>query len=189
MSSQSKDKSFGRMTEYASADDFCRVFNQDMDVLYWLALTLTGDETKAEQCFVSGLEECLEGNSVFKDWARSWSKRVVIKNAIRLVSPRPGMTTTPPSIHAEPESQAETAMSALKAMRPFDRFVFVMSVLEGYTDRDCAILLGCSPSDLVKARFRAVQEIARAIKASAALPKMHGNEFQENGVANEVRVA
>src|SRR5262249_6348994 len=188
MFSHSKNGSVGRVSEYASAEDFCRVFNQDMDVLYWLALTLTGDEAKAEQCFVSGLAECIEGNSVFKDWARSWSKRVVIKNAIRIVLPRPNTTPTP-LIDTQPGSQAEAAMTALKAMRPFDRFVFVMAVLEGYTDRDSAILLGCSPTDLVKARFRAVQEIARAIEASAALPDVPGNELQHIGALNEARIA
>ena len=84
MSWHKQERSFGRAEQHAWPADFCRVFHQDMDVLYWLALTLTSDEGKAEECFVAGLEECIEGNSVFKDWARSWSRRVVIKNAIRV---------------------------------------------------------------------------------------------------------
>src|SRR6516225_6532078 len=84
-----------RALEYASARDFCSIFHQDMDVLYRLALALTGDAGQAEQCFVAGLDECIEGNAVFKEWARSWSRRVVIKNAIRIISPRPGATSSP----------------------------------------------------------------------------------------------
>jgi DNA-directed RNA polymerase specialized sigma24 family protein len=43
----------------------------------------------------------------------------------------------------------------------FDRFVFVMSVLEGYSDRDCALLLGCSCADVVDTRVRVFQQISR----------------------------
>src|SRR5215472_17634429 len=125
------DGPLGRVSEYASAKDFCGIFHQDMDVLYWLALTLTADTDKAEQCFVAGLDECMAGNPVFKEWTRSWSKRVVIKNAIRLISPRPGMPASPPLARAAEsgESQAQVALAALTHMKPFDRFVFVMSVL------------------------------------------------------------
>src|SRR5215472_875257 len=101
MCSHKQERSFSRATQHASAADFCRVFHQDMDVLYWLALTLTSDESKAERCFVAGLEECIGGNSVFKDWARSWARRVVIKNTIRLMSPRPEMAFPPPIIRQQ----------------------------------------------------------------------------------------
>src|SRR5260370_11679704 len=56
--------------------------------LYWLSFILTADPGKAEQCFVSGLDDCSAGNQVFTEWARSWARRTVIKNAIRLISPR-----------------------------------------------------------------------------------------------------
>jgi hypothetical protein len=166
MLSHPRDGYSGRALEYASAKDFCRIFDQDMDVLYWLALTLTADAGKAEQCFVAGLDECTEGNAVFKEWARSWSRRVVIKNAIRLVSPRPGATGSPASLRVQerPGSQAEEVPAALTNLQPFDRFIFVMSVLEGYADRDCATLLGCSLVDVIAARLRALQEIRRTIE-------------------------
>ncbi len=156
-----------RALEYASANDFCRIFGQDMDLLYWLALALTADAGKAEQCFVAGLDECIEGNAVFKDWARSWSKRVVIKSAIRLISPRPGAANSPTAIRDEekPRSQAEMTLVGLTKLPPFDRFVFVMSVLEGYADRDCATLLGCSLTAVAAARLRALQQISRAIES------------------------
>ena len=51
-----------RALEYASAKDFCSIFRQDMDILYWLALALTGDAGKAEQCFVAG---CVQGVGPF----------------------------------------------------------------------------------------------------------------------------
>ena len=48
---------------------------------------LTADPEKAEQCFVAGLDDSIHGTPVFKEWARSWSKRMIIKNAIRLIAP------------------------------------------------------------------------------------------------------
>lgn len=113
MSSYKQERSFGRATQHASAGDFCSVFHQEMDVLYWLALALTSDESKAEQCFVAGLGECIEGNAVFKEWARSWSRRVVIKNAIRLILPRPDVTFHPPIVR-----QQKTSRTAARSLWP-----------------------------------------------------------------------
>ena len=157
-----------RALEYASAKDFCSIFHQDMDVLYWLALALTGDAGMAEQCFVAGLDECIQGNAVFREWARSWSRRVVIKNAIRFISPRPAATNAAPALrsHEESESQGGAALAALRNLQSFDRFVFVISVLEGYTDRDCAALLGCSSTEVTNARVRALQQLPREMEPS-----------------------
>src|SRR5262245_28356274 len=72
---------------YATCADFCRIFAEDMKNLYLLALVLTADSEKAEQCFVSGLDDCTAGNQVFKEWGQSWARRVVIKRAIRMIAP------------------------------------------------------------------------------------------------------
>jgi hypothetical protein len=179
-----------RALEYASAKDFCTIFHQDMSSLYWLALTLTADEAQAEQCFVAGLKECVEGNVVFKEWARSWSRRVVIKNTIRLVSPRPGATgsLTAIPLHQKPGSQA-AALLALKNLQPFDRFVFVISVLEGYKDRDCAALLGCSSTEVVSARIRALQQLPQEVKPSRTVSELPGGGAEESLILRDVEVA
>jgi DNA-directed RNA polymerase specialized sigma24 family protein len=167
--------------EYASARDFCSIFHQDMDVLYRLALALTGDAGQAEQCFVAGLDECIEGNAVFKEWARSWSRRVVIKNAIRIISPRPGATSSPAATRMQDQP---VALPALENLQPFDRFVFVLSVLEGYADRDCAALLGYSSTEVVNARFRALQELGRETE-----PGLPGGGSREPVIVSDAEVA
>jgi DNA-directed RNA polymerase specialized sigma24 family protein len=48
---------------------------------------------------------------------------------------------------------------AILGLRPFERFVFVMSVLERYSDQDCSVLLGCARRDVVAARLRAFQQL------------------------------
>lgn len=57
-----------KANEYAIVEDFQRIFEENMASLYLLALLLTGDHDKAEQCFVAGIEENAEANNVFKLW-------------------------------------------------------------------------------------------------------------------------
>jgi|SRR5260370_11533020 len=54
---------------YASSDDFHRIFYAENDSLYRLSFLLTADRGRAEQCFVSGLQESVNGSPVFKEWA------------------------------------------------------------------------------------------------------------------------
>src|SRR2546426_1271145 len=87
-----------RVQVYATQDEFCRIFAEDENALYLLSLLLTADASKAEQCFVAGLEDSIQGNRVFKEWARAWSKRTIIKNAIRLISPIRGQVNGAPPV-------------------------------------------------------------------------------------------
>jgi DNA-directed RNA polymerase specialized sigma24 family protein len=146
---------------YASSDDFRRVFHEETDSLYRLAFLLTADREKAQQCFVSGLEDSVNGSAVFKDWAHLWARRSIIQNAVRAINPRPMEEHAPSSFDGGGTTlaaeQLETA--AVLQLEPFERFVFVMSVLERYSDLDCSLLLGCARREVIGARIRASQQI------------------------------
>src|SRR5262245_30364090 len=75
--------------EYATAADFCRICGQDMKNLVLLALLLTGNHEKAEQCFVAALENATNRKTVFKEWARPWARRAIIQAAQSMINPRP----------------------------------------------------------------------------------------------------
>src|SRR5262249_15102416 len=128
---------------------------------YSLALVLTGSHETAQQCFLAALNDCRTGSAVFPQWARSWSRRTVIKNAIRLLDPvledGTGESRTGLEVLA---SQMDASARPYLQAQPFDRFVFVISVLEGFTIRECAALLGCSPREVEQARVRVLQQIA-----------------------------
>ena len=47
--------------------------------------------------------------------------------------------------------------SAILALPDFERFVYVLSVLEGCTDQQCASLLGVSPQQVEETRLRALR--------------------------------
>jgi len=164
---------------YATRSDFCRIFDGDMNRLYLLSLLLTGDRTLAEQCFVGGLHIAQEGNYVFKQWAESWARRATIQNAIRMIRPlRAGdgfhSTADRDTDDAKPE-QAEIA--AVVELPVFERFVFVMSVLESYSDKECSLLLGCTRGDVAAARTRALErlgkfaDVQRKLVSIASKPK------------------
>ncbi len=52
-------------SRYVTVADYYRIFAEDMESLYLLAFLLTADSDKAEQCFVSGLGECIDQIGVF----------------------------------------------------------------------------------------------------------------------------
>ena len=152
---------------YASHEDFHTIFNEDLKDLYQLSFLLTRDPAKAERCLVSGLEECVSGNRVFREWARSWAKRTVVQNAIRELKPRPSQSDSPLSgaVFSDINQHSRGPgghfeIDAVLRLADFDRFVFVMSVLEHYSEHDCALLLGCSARDIRERRTRALKELA-----------------------------
>src|SRR4051794_38747416 len=78
---------------YATVADLKRIFTEDVNSLYLLSLLLTADPEKAERCFVESIGESTKGNHVFKEWARSWTRRTIIQSAIRLINPRQSSMT------------------------------------------------------------------------------------------------
>jgi hypothetical protein len=159
-----------KCTLYTNTEDFCRVFQEDINSLYLLSLLLTADREKAEQCFVSGFEDSVEGSPVFKEWARSWARRAIIQNAVRASNPQPKTTNAPDSASVSASAKAAAApqhagIAAILALEPFERFVYVMTVLERYSDHECSILLGCARRDVPAARIRAVLQLGGAMAA------------------------
>jgi DNA-directed RNA polymerase specialized sigma24 family protein len=152
------------LTPYATRAHFCRIFENDLDRLYVLSLLLTGEQDLAEKCFIGGLHIAQEGNHVFKEWAESWARRAIIQNAIRLIRPRPAdgiprSLVSDPGVPVTTESPEAADIIALPA---FARFVFVMSVLERYSDQECSLFLECTRGQVAAARSQAVQQIARS---------------------------
>lgn len=153
-------------TQYAAAADFCRIFEKDMNRLYRLSFLLTGDRALAEKCFVSGLEDARNSNPVFKEWADSWARRTIIRNAIQLIAPRAVDDREQVAIAEEMAARVEPAeLAAVLALPAFERFVFVMSVLERYSEQECSLLLGCTRADVVAARSRALRQLGAAAEA------------------------
>lgn len=170
------------LSPYATRADFCQIFQSNMNSLYLLALLLTADQTLAEQCFVGGLHISQEGNHVFREWAETWARRAITLNAIRMVRPHQAANHSQPAKEhtAWPEMTNKPEMARIVELPTFERFVFVMSVLEGFSEQECSLHLGCVRSEVVEARSRALKQIGKSAEAAAIAS---GQEKQSTGVA------
>jgi DNA-directed RNA polymerase specialized sigma24 family protein len=150
-------------SEYASEADFQKIFSEDMAGLHLLAYLLTANAAAAEEVFVAGLEDSINGNPVFRQWARSWSQRAIIKRAIKAVAPSSNgepdrETQIPKAETGKPE--LDSLIELVLSLPAFYRFVFVLSVLEGYSISESATLLACTPADIVSAKSQVLQSLA-----------------------------
>ena len=170
-------------SRYISTEYFCRFFDKNLSGLHQLAFLLTADQEKAEQCFVAGLDDCMNANDVFKKWARTWAERTIIQNAFRTLQPHPDRVSASLSAKA-PVGAARKhprvghlEIDRVLVLDDFERFVFVMSVLSHYSDHDCALLLRQSLREIREARVRAFQQIAGSCQSSSLCEVV--NVFQE----------
>jgi DNA-directed RNA polymerase specialized sigma24 family protein len=178
-------RSHEQAAEFATRADFEKIFTEDMHGLHLLSLLLTADQARAEQAFVAGLEDSIHGNPVFRQWARSWSKRAIIKNAIKLVSPVSAQNATPDeSVQAEAnaaqfiqaqtgDAQADALIACVTRLEALQRFVFVMAILEGYSTTECAALLACSPQQILSAKGEVLQHMGSKPCSEVTVPRKY----------------
>lgn len=142
-----------------TCEHVCRIFQRDVRRLYALSFLLTADHALAEQCFVQSLDDSLES-----DRSGSRISSTIARNAIRISRLRWGDTLKEhePSGHDSLDHPAE--LTAVVALPPFERFVFVLSILERYTDEESSRLLNCSVDDVATARVNALQSIVQQVK-------------------------
>lgn len=160
--------------EYALHYDFRQIFTEDADGLRLLALLLTGDRAIAKRCLVEGLD-AEQDNVTFREWAHSWSKKAIIKNAIQAISPSPGQALSSEvdghrNGHRRPAPV--TLAGAVSRLPSFERFVFILALVEGYSVHECSELLGVGAQEITFAKSRAVEQVAHLlpIEESPQLP-------------------
>ena len=149
-----KDLSAESDAQYAIRSDYCTIFQEDMHPLYLLAFLLTTNHAGAEQCYVESMDNVIKGNPVFREWVRSWIKRNVIQSAIRMVFCESAQLQVRDTWHESPGSDV---IDTVTRLAPLLRFVFVMSVLERYSDHECSRLLNCTVQEIIDARTQALQ--------------------------------
>lgn len=160
------------------AAEFADVWLDDITNLYLLSFLLTADKVLAEQCFSDAMMDYVGGSSGFADWANGPGKVAVIRRAYQTIRP------VPKRVHswsfapgARPLiSAAHQPFSTITSLGAFERFVFVLSVLEGAADDVCAALLACELADIAESRDLANRLVAaleldeELLRDSAILP-------------------
>jgi hypothetical protein len=148
---------------YASVADFRDAFLSNMNQLYLLGYLLTGDIEMAERSFVMGFEQCIDGCSVFNGWVLSSARRAIIKNAIL-------MTLSEAESNEERcnrnyhrvlcPREKDNLLQNVVQLKPFERCVFVMSILERFSDYECSLLLSCTRGEVDRGRRSAIEHLA-----------------------------
>jgi hypothetical protein len=172
-----------RATPYATGIDVWNILTDEMNSLYLLSFLLTADLNKAGQCFFSGMGECAEEIGAFMAWAQARARHAILTHAIWMIMPAPEHTDDF-SFALKPAAAPGEAnlFTAILGLNAFERFVYVMSVLEKQSDDACATLLRCSRQDVMIARALAVEHLAntynpcdRPVEAMGAWRTMFAN--------------
>lgn len=135
---------------WESTTDHTDVFIHQTNCLYLLSFLVTADHRIADKCFSRALDEYVEVQSGFLEWAREDGRRAVLRHAIQIVKPAPNrafgwsITRAARSL----PSAGRQPFAFITSLSAFERFVFVMLESEGLSDEECSALLGCSLRDV-----------------------------------------
>jgi len=156
--------------EYARKGEFVSVFDCERAGLQRLALLLTANSEAAKRCLIRAFRECIASSSVSKECILSWTRRMVIRNAIRLVMGPGDQSFVDTNDDADNELIAISPNDSVGAfaesesilgLPELERFVFVICVLERYSTHDCALLLGKSPREVSEVRYRVGNQVGQ----------------------------
>ena len=93
---------------------------------------------------------------------------MIIRSAAEMISlhPSPSRPVTGASVTAGYGDLSGTllqdpALARVLALETFERFVYVLSILERYPDQNCAVLLGASRQRIQETRIFALEHIGR----------------------------
>jgi len=158
------------LQEYAGATDYAEIFIDQMNCLYLLSFLLTADMQVAERCFSKALDEYVENTCGFMEWAKQDGRRAVLRHAVQMIRPAPKQAYDW-SFYGNARrlvSAAHHPFAAITSLSSFERCVFVMSVIEGLSQEECAALLNSSIEDVAIGR-EMVREIIAAEDISCDL--------------------
>jgi hypothetical protein len=150
--------------------DKCQFLVSHMEQYYSLALLLTGSEVDAESCFVHALnawsKACPNLVPIVEEVANQRIKRVVVDCALRVCDPL--LCDLPREFALETRGEKLAShrspwLGAILQLGTFERFVFVLSVLESYSDAECANLLHCRLEDVAESRVQALSSVSAAL--------------------------
>jgi hypothetical protein len=88
----------------------------------------------------------------------------IVDDAIRIIRPVPEKSANECFVEAKSPTTFGTRnpFAFVISLRAFERFVFVLSVLEGHSDEDCQSLLRCTRQEFVMALKSALRLFAEA---------------------------
>ncbi len=149
---------------FAIPEDFQQLFAREMTRLFCLAMHLTGDADRAETCLILAMRDCFRENSLAKHRVHAWARRMVIRNAMRLVLGIENEILCEAGLDfsLQPRELPIDALrdsAAIRNLPDLDRVAFVICVVERYSILDCALLLRKAPQEVHDAIVRATSQV------------------------------
>lgn len=132
----------GSQVEFkAGAQNWRDLFEQDISQLFFLALLITGDVAMAESALVASVDlldaEMPAGHAAGLDEV----KRAVMRSSVVL-------TRQTQELRTETPAPLPLELQPLLRFDPDLRCCFVLRILSGYSNRDCALLLNLEAEDV-----------------------------------------
>jgi hypothetical protein len=162
---------FQMVIDDATVWDKCDFLVSNMDQYYSLVLLLTASEEDAERCFTLGLDAwskaCRDLAPMGQEIAHEYVKRALVDSALQICAPALGWVPNDAGHDVWDEKELgnwSPWVAAITQLDPFDRFVFVLSVLEWYSDEECSDLLHCDPKEIAESRVQAASSVASALQ-------------------------
>jgi hypothetical protein len=152
--------------------DKCQFLVSHMEQYYSLALLLTASVEDAESCFVLALDRwskaCTNLGLIVQEAANASIKRALVDCALQTC--HPFFNNFPQEAALEIARETLTSnqspwLAAIMQLDNFERFVFVLSVLESYSDQECADLLRCQPREVAESRVQALSSVSAALNS------------------------
>lgn len=168
---------------YATPEDFKQLFAEQKTELLRLSLHLTADAEKAENCLILAMGDCLFRSTVSKDRVHTWARRMVIRNAIRVIwgTPNEFVDESGFEFYLQPSPLPLEALReclAVLTLPDVDRLAFVICVLERYSILDCALLLRKSPQEVYDAIVRAKSQVLSLEERTCPLDGPENRDFR-----------
>ena len=143
--------------------------------LYLLAFILTADKETAEQCVLDSVDGYLDSGAVsLVDWVKSDGRHAAITSAVKRLKPRvkASYSWTVPDGTRAVSAPSHQPFAVITALGTFERFVYVLSVLEGYDEEECADVLQCHRAEVVAARKLSQQLVGLSETEEASLGRL-----------------
>lgn len=140
----------GTQCEYGRAAQYGLTFIDQMNCLYLLAYLVTADRHIAEGCLMRALDEYVDGRIDFPGWSHKEGRRAVLREAIRIITPQPKQVywwIYGKEAHSS-GAAAYQPFAAITSLSAFERFVFVICTIEGFSEEETAGLLNCTLQDV-----------------------------------------
>lgn len=147
-------------SRYATAEAFTALFRAEMSCMFHVAFLLTANLVSAEECFIAALDDCVRKDSVFLECAPAYARYAVIRRATKAISDR--LQESPRSDTGQSETPTGPYKSDPLFLLPvFERAVFILCLLERFSDKQASLLLGATPEAVRRARIHGVERLGQ----------------------------